>query len=243
MKKIFFAILILGSWAAYSQPKTAGVIRYDFAEDYNKKIEKNKFLSEDEKNRQLQARKNFEAYVDPMQLTFNTEGFYYGKPDDARGSAWSKNEYWVRRDFENRTVLESQELNRKTHIVEDDIYTFPWKIKTEIKEVAGYMCMSATYYDSVANYEVKVWFTTEIPVAVGPEEFMGLPGAILEVNIDDGVYMVTATSVSLKDNQELPKLPKRIRGKRYTRKQYQEARAKVFKDAEVKKDMWVWVRY
>lgn len=243
MKKIFFAILILGHWAAYSQPKTAGIIHYDFAEDYNKKIEKNKFLSEDEKNRRLQVRKNMEAYVDPMQLTFNTEGSYYGKPDDARGSAWQKNEYWVRRDFENQTVLESQILNGKTYIVENETYHFPWKIKTEIKEVAGYMCMPATYYDSAANYEVKVWFTTEIPVAVGPEEFMGLPGAILEVDIDDGVYMITATSVTLKDGQEMPKLPKRIRGKRYSREQYQAARAKLFKDAEKQKDMWVWVRY
>lgn len=243
MKKLFLAVFILTHFAAYSQPKTSGVIRYNFAEDFNKKIQKSKFLSDDEKNRHQQVNKNREPYVDEMQLTFNSQGSYYGKPDDARGSAWERTEYWVRRDFQNQTVLESQAMSGKVYIVEDSLYHFPWKIKTEIKEVAGYMCMPATYYDSAANYEVEVWFTTEIPVSVGPEEFMGLPGAILEVNINDGVYLITATSVTLKDNKELPKLPKKVKGKRYTRDQYQAARTKLFKDAEKAKDIWVWVRY
>lgn len=39
--------------------------------------------------------KNWESLY-RTDVIFNTEGSYYGKPDDVSGSVWEKNEYWTR---------------------------------------------------------------------------------------------------------------------------------------------------
>ncbi len=240
MRKILALLLIT---TALQAQKTAGTIRYDYSQDWLKSIEKNKFMNNEQKQRALQTWKNDQAYKTGTQLTFNNEGSWYGVAADERGNSWQKTEYWVRRDFTNNKVLETQMISGKVYIVEDEIYSFPWKIKSEIKEVAGYLCMLATTYDSLRNYSIEAWFTTDIPASVGPEEFMGLPGAILEVNIDEGVVLFTATSVTLNENQELPPLPKKVKGKRYTRDNYQAAVIKHVKDMEAARQMPWGLRY
>ena len=240
MKKIL--ILLLISTALHAQ-KTGGTIRYDFGWDYLKRIEKNKFLNNEQKQRALQTWKNDEVYKTGMQLQFNPEGSYNGQAADERGNSWQKTEYWIRRDFTQNQVLETQMIGGKVYIVEDSLYTFPWKIRNEIKEVAGYLCMLATAYDPVRDYTIEAWFTTDIPANVGPEEFNGLPGAILQVIIDEGVVTITATSVALNENQELPALPRKVKGKRYTRADYREAVTKYVKDMEEARQIAWGLRY
>lgn len=240
MKKLLALLLIT---TALQAQKTAGVIRYEYAQDWLKSIEKNKFMNNEQKQRALQTWKNDQAYKTYTQLTFNSEGSWYGVASDERGNSWQKTEYWVSRDFTNNKVLETQMISGKVYIVEDSLYTLPWKIKSEIKEVAGYLCMLATTYDSLRNYSIEAWFTTDIPVSVGPEEFMGLPGAILEVNIDGGVTLITATSVKPDPSQALPPMPKKVKGKRYTKAQYQAAVVKYVKDMEAARQTPWGLRY
>lgn len=240
MKKL---IVLLFITTALQAQKTAGTIRYEYSQDWLKEIERNKFMSNEQKQRALQTWKNDQAYKTYMELNFNNEGSWYGAAPDERGNSWTKTEYWVRRDFANNKVLETQMISGKVYIVEDSLYTMPWKIKSEIKEVAGYLCMLATTYDSLRNYSMEAWFTTDIPASVGPEEFMGLPGAILEVTINEGVTVITATSVKLDPNQALPPLPKKIKGKRYTKPEYQAAVVKYVKDMEAARQMPWGLRY
>ena len=240
MKKIFALLLIT---TALQAQKTAGVIRYEFSWDRLKMIEKNKFLTNEQKQREMQTSKNYQSYKTYTELTFNNEGSWYGVASDERGNSWQKTEYWVRRDFTQNKVLETQMISGKVYIVEDSLYTLPWKIKSEIKEVAGHLCMLATTYDSLRNYAIEAWFTTDIPMNIGPEEFMGLPGAILEVNINEGVVVITATSVKPDANQALPPLPKKVKGKRYTRADFQAAVLKYVKDMEAARQSLWGLRY
>lgn len=241
MKKLLIVLLSAISFSTFAQ-KTAGTINYDFETDYLKMVEKNKFLSNEERQRALQTWKNDEAYKVKMQLVFNSTGSYYGKDPNEIGESWQKTEYWVRRDFTTNTVLETQMIG-KVMIVEDSLYSFSWKIKSEIKEVLGYLCMKAIAYDSLRNYDVEAWFTTDIPVSTGPEEFMGLPGAILELTINEGVVKVTATSVKLNKDQQLPPAPKKIKGKRFTKAMYNAEVAKYVKDSAERRQMPWWLRY
>ncbi|MCD8539156.1 MAG: GLPGLI family protein [Leadbetterella sp.] len=240
MKKLL--VLLLLSTALQAQ-KTAGIIRYEYSQDWLKEIEKNKFMNNEQKQRALQTWKNDQAYKTGTELTFNNQGSYYGAAADERGNSWQKTEYWVRRDFSANKVLETQMISGKVYIVEDSLYTFPWKIKSEIKEIAGHLCMLATSYDSLRNYSVEAWFTTDIPLSVGPEEFMGLPGAILEVTVNEGVTVISATSVKLDETQALPPLPKKVKGKRYTKTEYQAAVQKYVKDMEAARQMPWGLRY
>ena len=242
MKNFLILLLSAVSFGTFAQ-KTGGTINYDFETDWLKMIEKSKFFSNEERQRALQTWKNDEAYKVNMQLAFNPQGTYYGSDPNERGDSWQKTEYWVRRDFTTNTVLETQMIGGKVMIVEDSLYSFPWKIKSEIKEVAGYLCMKATAYDSVRNYDIEAWFTTDIAVSVGPEEFMGLPGAILEMVIDEGVVKITTTSIKLNKEQQLPALPKKIKGKRYTKTQYVSEVAKYVKDAEERRQIAYGLRY
>ena len=242
MKKFLILLLSVISFGSFAQ-KMGGTINYDFEIDWLKMIEKSKFMSNDERLRAQQTWKNDEAFKENMQLAFNPKGSYYGIDPNERGNSWQKTEYWVRRDFETNKVLETQMIGGKVLIVEDNLYSYQWKIKTEIKEVAGYLCMLGTTYDSVRNYTIDAWFTTDISASVGPETFMGLPGAILEMSINDGVVKLTATSVKLNDEQQLPALPKKIKGKRYTKQQYDAEVAKYVKDAEERREMAWGLRY
>lgn len=242
MKKFLVLLLSVLSFNTFAQ-KTAGTINYSFEMDWLKMIEKDKILTNEQRQRALQTWRNDEASKENMQLVFNPRGSYYGKDPNERGNSWQKTEFWVRRDFETNWVLETQMIGGKVLIVEDSLYSFPWKIKSEIKEVAGYLCMKATAYDSVRNYDIEAWFTTDIPVSVGPEEFMGLPGAILEMVINEGVVTVTATSVKLNKEQQLPVVPKKMKGKRYTKQQHGAEVAKYIKDAAERREMAWGLRY
>ena len=66
-----------------------------------------------------------------------------------------------------------------------------WKISNEKKEVAGHLCQKATYEGDEEEGTVEAWFTTEIPVSVGPRKFRQLPGAVLEVNFNNRQILAT----------------------------------------------------
>jgi hypothetical protein len=74
--------------------------------------------------------------------------------------------------------------------------------------------MKASTYDPVKRQNIVAWFTTDIPVSAGPETFGGLPGMILEINIDDDAIVYTPSIITLAATQEIPKLPKKLKGKR-----------------------------
>lgn len=243
MKKICLALMCFLPLLGNAQQKTAGTITYEYQYDWLKAIERNKFMSKEERERALQTWKNDQTDKTKMQLVFNTSGSNYERSPEERGSSWQKTEYKVDRDFTNQKVLETQLISGKVYTVEDSLYSFPWKIKSEIKEVAGYLCMLATTYDSLSNSSVDAWFTTDIPVNIGPEDFMGLPGMILEVNINDGVVNIAAVSVKINESQELPKAAKKTKGKKYKREEYELARAKYIKDMEAAKSMPWGLRY
>lgn len=81
---------------------------------------------------------------------------------------------------------------------ENEVLGFPrsllqWDLHDEIREINGYQCQMATI-----NYfgrKFTAWFTSEIPINAGPYLFSGLPGAIVELNDDYGVYTYSLLEV------------------------------------------------
>ena len=98
-------------------------------------------------------------------------------------------------DIAKKSSIEGQEFFGKKFLVENTT-PMKWKIASGTKEILGYTCKKATTTSEEGGL-VEAWFTSEIPVAVGPNDFHGLPGAILSVSAANGSYEVVATQVLL----------------------------------------------
>lgn len=96
-------------------------------------------------------------------------------------------------DISKRSSIESQEFFGKKFLIEN-AKPRKWKISKETKDILGYTCKKATI-TSDEDELIEAWFTSEIPVEVGPSSFYGLPGAILSVHTQDGNHDIVATKV------------------------------------------------
>ena len=61
-----------------------------------------------------------------------------------------------------------------------------WDITGEEMVISGYKCFKATI--EYAGRLYTAWYTPDIPLSEGPWKFCGLPGLILKVTDDDGIY-------------------------------------------------------
>lgn len=101
-----------------------------------------------------------------------------------------------------------------------------WVITTETKKIGDYLCYKATSEKKLKNNKgieynspVVAWFAPALPYSYGPQDFIGLPGLILELKFYKTVYLATNIEVNTTSNKviELPK------GKMIDYKEYQKS--------------------
>jgi GLPGLI family protein len=224
MKKILI-VLFLGVSAFANAQNINGKIVFERKSDWIKIQSKATYLTKEEKDRMAQTWKNDSEFKQKMLLFFDQNQSHYtyenqqGESEDGTYT-WRNDEYQLTRDLAKGKVLEIHEMLGKTYILDDSLYAPKWKIHNEIKEVAGYICMKASTRDTVRSQDIVAWFATDIPVSIGPERIAGLPGMILELNIDNDAVVIVATSIKLNEAAEMPKLPKKMRGKRISQAEY-----------------------
>jgi GLPGLI family protein len=78
--------------------------------------------------------------------------------------------------------------------------------------------------------EVVVWYTEDIAASVGPDNYSGLPGAILEVDVDNGSNVTTATEVTSKYPKK--ELVEPTKGDKMNKAQFQDAVKKLMEDMQ-----------
>jgi GLPGLI family protein len=83
-----------------------------------------------------------------------------------------------------------------------------------MKEIGGHICMNAETTDKMRDQTINAWFALDIPVSSGPERFIGLPGMILEVDINDGAVIMTADKIDLKKLTSELDIPAKIKGRK-----------------------------
>lgn len=131
----------------------------------------------------------------------------------------------VYRDLANNTQVEASVFMDKEFLIEgvDAANTTNWKVSGKQKMVAGYPCLSATRSDSVMGRarELTAWFTPAIPVQSGPQSFGGLPGMILEIDMNQGQSIITAKTVEFKKLED-GLLVQPEKGKKVTREEYRK---------------------
>ncbi len=219
MNNLLKIIIIIGFTKISFAQNTAGKIVFERKTDWVKIRSKASYLSQEQKDRMAQTSKNRTDYKQKMVLSFNANLSYYtyeSKEEQSEDGmySWENDQLIITRDFEKEKIFEVHETLGKTYIVEDSLKFFKWKILNEIKEVNNYVCMKASTFEPVKKQNIVAWFTTDIPVSAGPERFGGLPGMILEINIDDDAIVYTPKTITLTPTQQIPLLPKKLKGKK-----------------------------
>lgn len=132
-------------------------------------------------------------------------------------------------DLENGTSVNSREFFGRMFLIDGEASKFQWKLTGEQKKIQDYVCQKATC--QADEEKIEAWFTPQIPISAGPGEYNGLPGLILEINVNDGERTYTPHQIELK------KLEKNIivqpsKGKKVSREEFEEIEAEKMKEME-----------
>jgi GLPGLI family protein len=167
------------------------------------------YLSQEEKDRAALTWRKSSWDTERMKLSFDDSLYYYTYVlnDKSEESNWSykKSEYQIYRNYVEHTTFDRLGILGKNYIIKGEIPKWKWKILGEIKEVAGYVCMKAETRDSIRNQKITAWFTDKILIPAGPGMYGGLPGLILEININDGASIIEAETITLGIPQHIVK--------------------------------------
>lgn len=161
-------------------------------------------------------------------------------------------------DFASQTSYEARGLFEKNFLIVDSVKPIKWKISDETKTILKHVCKKATTTSTpqamTMNFriggqgrrngtdsaqskptppkemEITVWYAEDIPVSVGPDAFSGLPGAILEVDVDNGANITKATEISSKYPKK--ELVQPTKGDKMTRAQFAEEMKKLMQNMQ-----------
>jgi len=129
------------------------------------------------------------------------------------------------RNSSTNEFIEQQDFMGKSFLIKGKPQDLKWKMSGEMKIIMSYPCLKATYKDSTETLEA--WFTTEIPVAIGPEKYGQLPGMILELTTKKDKKTLTAIDIEFKPIDDKT-VSEPTEGKEVTREEYHKiVRAKM----------------
>jgi GLPGLI family protein len=111
---------------------------------------------------------------------------------------------------------------RSTLIIQDTLIFPQWKILNDIREIAGQICMNATFTDTLKGQQIIAWFSLSYPSFAGPERLSGLPGLILGVEVNNGALEIMAVSIDTVPLIHQLTMPDRFDGRRIRGEQITE---------------------
>jgi GLPGLI family protein len=255
-KRLPLAIALLlwlsGSIQNLLLAQTEGVITYDRKQYWTKMYAELTFLTKDEIEREKATWGKDDEWITKMKLTFSNDESLYtylnesGESEDGTYT-WRQDDFYMYRHHIQARKTDVLTMLGKTYIIEDSLQTPTWKIMNELKEVAGYVCMKAVTEDTLKRQKITAWFSQDLALPVGPENYHGLPGVILELSINNGTVVVEATKVELKKeatatttSKTAPeetfakidfKKSKKLKGKRINNATYEQLVYKHIKDS------------
>ena len=123
------------------------------------------------------------------------------------------------KNIKEKRFVNQNESFSKVFLIKDDLNEIEWKLESETRNIGDYTCFKATTTREVEDVESEIsfdghedlnttdeepkmkeititaWYTPQIPVSVGPGNYHGLPGLILEIN--DGTETVICSKIVL----------------------------------------------
>lgn len=147
-------------------------------------------------------------------------------------------------DTKAKSKIVEDEIFGKEFLIVDALVKPDWKLVDETKKIGDYTCYKAEiiipvtekqksdFKDFLKKQENKIslfpmqepkdkvvtaWYTPEIPFSLGPRNYWGLPGLILEVN--EGNLIMLCSKVTL-SNKEVTKIKIPNTGKKVTQAKF-----------------------
>ncbi|TVZ22029.1 GLPGLI family protein [Dokdonia sp. Hel_I_63] len=218
---IITVIICMCAFAKANSQQLSGVATYQSQRSIDLKLDENKaknVSSEMQKEIEEQLRKQFQKeYI----LTFKGKESSYRQEESLAVPTPSANGIRITvtgdkgvtyRNLAENLLLKESEIMGKLFLIKDSPKKPEWVLEKEVKNIGVYTCFKATtseeYEQPSFNEEtgeeeesvtktrtITAWYTLDIPVNHGPDEYWGLPGLILEVS--DGKFSLMCTKVVL----------------------------------------------
>jgi GLPGLI family protein len=107
----------------------------------------------------------------------------------------------------SNTSLHETNAFGRLYRIKSDFDGLDWKLEKATKHILGFTCKKATleFYVSEEQRtnqkrEIVAWFTSELPYPYGPSVYRGLPGLILELEVNWNFgYTLTAVEINKND--------------------------------------------
>lgn len=153
-------------------------------------------------------------------------------------------------NIKEKISLAEDEIFGKEFLIEEPLKQLNWNLKEESKKIGDYTCFKAELIIPVTDKEkedyeeflkkekikpalfkmdepkdkvIVAWYTPEIPVSFGPNNYWGLPGLILELNEENNVILCSKIVLNSKEKSEI-KRPKN--GEKVSQKKFDEIQKK-----------------
>lgn len=123
------------------------------------------------------------------------------------------------KNIQEKRFANQTEIMGKVFLVKDALPKYNWQMTTETKNIGQYTCYKATYTEEVESKKISIvngetkeeikketkvttaWYTLQVPISNGPDNYQGLPGLILEIN--DGKKMMVCTEIILNPSEKI----------------------------------------
>jgi len=116
----------------------------------------------------------------------------------------SKGEYFT--DLGDSLQLLKTTFEHKDYYVKSPIKKIEWELQKESKKIGEFTCYKAVYLKNMVGQEREIiaWYTPEIPLPLGPKEYVGgLPGIILELDEPIALFRCTSVTINPKKNIQI----------------------------------------
>ncbi|MCK0156013.1 GLPGLI family protein [Cellulophaga sp. F20128] len=154
------------------------------------------------------------------------------------------------KNIKDKKYVKQIEMYSKLFLIEDDLKTPEWKMGAETKKIGNYTAYKATLTTAIdttgagemarifsrnrngqgstpreipTEKTVTAWYTLDIPVSLGPAEYWGLPGLILEIEQDRSILVCSKIVMNATDIVEVEAPSK---GKSINQEDFDELMAK-----------------
>ena len=141
------------------------------------------------------------------------------------------------KNISQNRMAHKTELLGKVFLIKDNLVAYDWELTGETKNIGIYTCYKAVYEREEESIEINMidgevkeekvtkkttlvaWYTTDVPVSNGPNNYGGLPGLILEVN--DGDLTIVCSELVL-NPKEVKEIKEPVKGKIVARKKFED---------------------